>query len=42
MQPDLKFEGKGSVFNKIQRNGKNNRIGEDIGVLQIIASNRKI
>ena len=39
---NLKFEGKISVFNQIQRNGKNNRIGEDIGVLQIIASNRKM
>ena len=42
MQPNLQFEGKSSVFNKIQRNGKYNRAGEHIVVLGIIASNRKM
>ena len=42
MQPNLQFEDKSSVFNKIQRNGKYNGAGEHIVVLRINASNRKM
>ena len=41
MQPNLQFEGKSSVFNKIQRNGKYNGAGEHIVVLRIIPSTGK-